>query len=85
MKKRTSEVTLSAMIMEETKIRSENTWIANWFMRCHVTNSLEGMYNVQEVTESVNDKSPQCLRHVLHIARPVDDQLDEHSERLHFQ
>jgi len=38
--------------MEETKI-SEYTWIANWFMSCHVTNSLEGMYDVQEVTESV--------------------------------
>jgi len=47
------------MIMEETKIRSKNMWIANWFMSCHVTNSMVGMYNVQEVTESImlNDRN----------------------------
>ncbi len=34
---------------------------------------------------SVNDQSPQCLRHVLHVARAVDDQLDEQVEWSHFQ
>ena len=38
LKKRTSEVALSATIMEETKINKyEYTWIADWFTRCHVT------------------------------------------------
>jgi len=50
LKKRTSEAALSAMIMEETKNTSKNMWIADWFMSCHVTNSLEGMYDIQEVT-----------------------------------
>jgi len=39
--------------VEQKKNANENTWIADWFMRCHVTNSLEGMYDLQEVTESV--------------------------------
>jgi len=33
----------------------------------------------------VNDQSPQCLRHVLHVGRPVDDQIDEQVEWSHFQ
>jgi len=28
----------------------------------------------------LNDKSPQCLRHVLHVGRPVDNQIDEQVE-----
>jgi len=35
--------------------------------------------------KSFNDQSPQCLHHVLHVAKPVDDQLNEHRERLYFQ
>jgi len=46
LKKRTSEVTLSATIMEEMKNTSKNMWIADWFISYHTTNSLEGMYNV---------------------------------------
>jgi len=45
LKKRTSEVALSTMIMEEMNT-SEYMWIANWYTRCHVTNSLEGMYDL---------------------------------------
>jgi len=28
-------------------------WIADWGIACHVTNSLEGLYDIKEVTESL--------------------------------
>ncbi len=37
----------------QKKNTSENMWIAEWGIACHVTNSLEGHYNIREVTESL--------------------------------
>jgi len=44
LKKRTSEVALSATIMEEMKI-SEYMWLGDFSTAYHVTNSLEGFYD----------------------------------------
>jgi len=41
LKRRTSEVVLSAASVEEKKNTSENMWIANWGITCHVSNSLK--------------------------------------------
>jgi len=50
--KRTSEVVLINVHVEK-KCLSENMWIADCGIARHVTNSLEGLYNIREVTESL--------------------------------
>jgi len=37
----------------ESKILTEHTWIANLAATCHITNLLEGMYDVHDINESV--------------------------------
>jgi len=37
----------------EQKNTSKQMWIANWGIMCHLMNSLEGLYNIREVTESL--------------------------------